>query len=82
MYAGTGEGFYNTDGIRGAGVFTSTDGGTTWTQLPSTANASWFYVNKLAMSPDGAIDPGRDANRPVPLHRRRGIVDEHAGRRK
>ena len=55
MYAGTGEGFYNSDGIRGAGVFKSTDGGTTWSQLPSTANSSWFYVNKLAMSPDGQV---------------------------
>src|SRR6185503_12512722 len=55
MYAGTGEGFYNVDGIRGAGVFTSIDGGTTWSQLPSTANSSWWYVNKLAMSPDGTV---------------------------
>jgi len=55
MYAGTGEGFYNSDGIRGAGVFMSTDSGTTWSQLGSTANSSWFYVNKLAMSPDGAV---------------------------
>jgi len=54
MYAGTGEGFYNADGIRGAGVFKSTDGGTSWSRLASTANSSWYYVNRLAMSPDGA----------------------------
>src|SRR5436305_967406 len=29
MFAGTGEGFYNADGIRGAGVFTSVDSGVT-----------------------------------------------------
>ena len=55
LYAGTGEGFYNHDGIRGAGVFTSIDGGTTWTQLASTATPAWFYVNRLAISPDGAV---------------------------
>ncbi|MBP7688710.1 MAG: proprotein convertase P-domain-containing protein [Thermoflexales bacterium] len=54
MYAGTGEGFYNADGIRGAGVFKSSDGGTTWAQLASTADANWQYVNRLALSPNGA----------------------------
>src|SRR5437773_11547014 len=52
--AGTGQGRDNADGIRGAGVFTSIDGGTTWTQLASTAGSSWWYVNRLAMSPNGA----------------------------
>src|SRR6185295_4818910 len=55
LYAGTGEGFYNHDGIRGAGVFTSTDGGITWSQLASTATPSWWYVNRLAISPNGAV---------------------------
>jgi hypothetical protein len=62
LYAGTGEGFYNADGIRGAGIFKSTDGGTTWSQLPATSTspspgllASHFhYVNRVAMSADGA----------------------------
>ncbi|MEW5871094.1 MAG: hypothetical protein AB1894_17600 [Chloroflexota bacterium] len=54
MYAGTGEGFYNADGIRGAGVFKSTDGGVTWTQLAATAATDWYYVNRLAISPNGA----------------------------
>ncbi len=53
MYAGTGEGFYNTDGIRGAGIFKSTDGGSTWTQLPHPNPAQLYYVNRLAVSPDG-----------------------------
>ena len=55
LFAGTGEGFYNTDGIRGAGVFTSTDGGVTWTQLPATATANWWYVNRLAISPNAGV---------------------------
>lgn len=53
MYAGTGEGFLNTDAIQGAGIFKSTDAGVTWNQLPSTANNNFFFVNRLAISPDG-----------------------------
>ncbi len=52
MYAGTGEGFFNGDAIRGAGVFKSTDGGTTWPQLSSTANSNWYFVNRLAIDPN------------------------------
>ena len=36
MYAGTGEGFFNQDALRGYGVFKSTDGGATWNFLTST----------------------------------------------
>ncbi len=53
LYAGTGEGFYNADGIRGAGIFKTTNGGTAWTQLANTNNSSFYYVNRLAISPDG-----------------------------
>ena len=61
MYAGTGEGFGNTDAIQGAGIFKSTDSGVTWNptldnnNLPSTANVNFFFVNRLAISPDGTI---------------------------
>jgi hypothetical protein len=63
MYAGTGEGFYNSDAVRGYGVFKSVDGGTTWNQLPSTVPSadknnpaySWFYVNRLAIAADGTL---------------------------
>ena len=55
VYAATGEGYYNADSIRGAGIFKSTDGGTTWTQLASTANVDFHYVLRLAISPDGRV---------------------------
>ena len=54
MYAGTGEGFYNGDGIRGLGIFRSLDGGISWTQLPSTnpaTGAQWYWVNRIAVHP-------------------------------
>ncbi len=52
MYASTGEGFGG--GIPGAGIFKSTDGGTTWNQLPSTNNDSFIWVNRLAHHPDSS----------------------------
>jgi photosystem II stability/assembly factor-like uncharacterized protein len=48
LYAGTGEGFFNADAVRGQGIFKSTDYGETWTQLASTDNTDFFYVQKLA----------------------------------
>ncbi len=54
IYAGTGEGFFeteagssNTAAIVGAGIFKTTDGGTTWVQMQSTA--SWKYVNRIGI---------------------------------
>ncbi len=75
LYAGTGEFFavagsegqpFSPDGLRGLGVFKSTDGGATWRQLPATnpadpavcvgagVNCGWSYVNRLAISPEGS----------------------------
>lgn len=52
LYAGTGEGFFNADGVRGAGIFKSNDAGAHWTRLPSTAsNANFFFVNDVVVSP-------------------------------
>lgn len=54
MYAGTGEGFFNVDAVRGAGIFKSTDGGVTWSALASTnptLNSVWYYVNRIAIHP-------------------------------
>jgi len=52
LYAGTGEGFFNADGVRGAGLFKSTDAGANWTRLPATINnADFFFVNDIVVSP-------------------------------
>ncbi len=52
LYAGTGEGFYNTDAIRGNGMYKSTDRGNTWQLLRSTINKSEFsYVNRMVIDP-------------------------------
>ena len=62
IYAGTGEGYYResvrgTDlPLRGNGIYVSHDSGDTWTQLPSTANANFHWVNDLAVS---THDPAR-----------------------
>ncbi len=50
MYAGTGEGFFNGDAVRGAGIFKTTNGGITWDQLPATNNEDFYYINKLVIS--------------------------------
>lgn len=51
MYCGTGEGFFNVDAIRGAGIWKSSDGGNTWSQLPSTNNSNFYFVQKLVVHP-------------------------------
>ncbi|MGB0175762.1 MAG: WD40/YVTN/BNR-like repeat-containing protein, partial [Owenweeksia sp.] len=58
MYYGTGEGMYagangeGSSGFRGEGVFKSTDGGATFTQLAATA--SWNAVGKVAVDPNNS----------------------------
>jgi hypothetical protein len=56
LYAGTGEyytGSATGNSIRGLGIFKSTDGGASWTQLRNTgSNASFYYVNKIVVSPN------------------------------
>lgn len=55
IYAGTGEGFFNADALRGDGIFKSTDGGVSWTQLEATAgNELFHYTNKIVF---GKNDP-------------------------
>lgn len=52
IYAGTGEGFFNTDAVAGAGIFKSTDRGDTWVQLPAiAADPNFRYVNRLIINP-------------------------------
>ena len=60
MYAGTGEGYFNIDAIRGLGIYKSTDGGTTWSLLSSTttggANVNDFnFVQKVAVYSNGDV---------------------------
>lgn len=51
LYAGTGEGFYNVDSVRGSGIFKTTNNGTSWAQLAGTNNSNFHYVNDLLVSP-------------------------------
>jgi hypothetical protein len=51
IYAGTGEGFYNFDAIRGAGIFVTTDAGASWSQLAGTNSTDFQYVNDIVVSP-------------------------------
>ena len=54
LSAGTGEGFFNADAVRGGGIFKSSDGGASWTQLPGSALSDFHYVNKVLVSPHAA----------------------------
>ena len=56
IYAGTGEGFGNGDSIRGDGIWRSLDGGDSWAQLPSTDNADFDYVTRIAVSPSNSAN--------------------------
>lgn len=58
MYAGTGEGWGNSDAVRGDGIFKSIDGGVTWNQLAATSAASssdFSLVNDLAITSNGTL---------------------------
>jgi hypothetical protein len=60
MYAGTGEGYGNSDAVRGLGIYKSLDGGTTWNLLPSTtvggANVTDFhFVQKIVVYNNGHV---------------------------
>ena len=50
IFAGTGEGYYNADSVRGFGIFVSRNGGANWKQLPATANDLFRYVNRMAIA--------------------------------
>ena len=54
IYAGTGEGYFNGDATKGAGIFRSFDGGTTWRRLDGTGTADFQYVNDIVVSPNNS----------------------------
>jgi photosystem II stability/assembly factor-like uncharacterized protein len=54
MYAGTGEGFFNLDAVRGAGIFRTVDG-VAWKQLAATATEDFTRVNRLAISRSSTV---------------------------
>jgi photosystem II stability/assembly factor-like uncharacterized protein len=62
LYVGTGEGYFREIErgtwlpLRGAGIFKTEDGGTTWTQLPTTDKPAFHWVNDLIIS---SKDPNR-----------------------
>jgi len=56
LYAGTGDNIGGEVGIRGQGIFQTTDGGQTWNQLAGTADANFYYVYSIVVSP---IDSNR-----------------------
>ena len=51
MYFCTGEGWFNADAARGAGVWKSLDGGESWNQLASTGNDSFWYCHDMLVHP-------------------------------
>ncbi|MBK9734645.1 MAG: PKD domain-containing protein [Saprospiraceae bacterium] len=55
IYLCTGEGYNNGDAIRGLGVWKSTDGGTSWTQLAATNNSDFYYCQKILVSSTGIL---------------------------
>ena len=55
IYAGTGEGWYNSDATRGLGIWKSTNGGTSWSQLASTNSSTFYYVQKIVITSAGVV---------------------------
>jgi len=55
IYAGTGEGWQNLDAIRGLGIWKSSNGGTSWSQLSSTNNSSFYYIQKVVVTSSGVV---------------------------
>lgn len=55
IYVGTGEGWLNSDAVRGLGVWKSTDGGVSWAQLGSTNNSAFYYVMKIEVASNGDV---------------------------
>ena len=55
MYFGTGEGWFNSDAVKGMGIWKTTDKGNTWTQLQSTDNQFFTYVQDMEIDQNGNL---------------------------
>lgn len=55
MYFGTGEGWANADAVRGLGIWKTIDSGSTWSQLSSTNNSNFYYVQDLLFDTNGNL---------------------------
>jgi hypothetical protein len=59
LYAGTGEGWFNIDAVRGNGIWQSTDGGGTWNKLASTDSTGnqhdFDYVQDIVVNTQGFV---------------------------
>jgi hypothetical protein len=53
FYVGTGEGWFNSDVVVGAGIWKTTNGGTTWAKLPSTVGYS--FVNDIIVRNESGV---------------------------
>ncbi|KXX68859.1 T9SS type A sorting domain-containing protein [Flammeovirga sp. SJP92] len=80
-YACTGEGYGNIDGVKGDGIFKSTDGGNSWFSLENTLNNDDFQiVNRLIIDPNNAdnltvctsANPGRNYRSSIFISRNGG----------
>lgn len=55
MYFATGEWVFNVDAVAGDGIWKTTNGGVTWTQLASTTSASFDYCSKILCDAAGNV---------------------------
>lgn len=55
MYFATGEWCFNLDAVAGDGIWKSTNGGTTWTQLSSTTGTNFDFCSKILCDASGNI---------------------------
>lgn len=54
FYAGTGEG-WTYSSVRGAGIWQSSNAGTSWSRLESTDNENFYYVQSIKVSSTGRV---------------------------